>query len=145
MIGSVPNIIIGSAVPEHMNFMDFIVHMAPATLVMMPLTMLLHKFYFRKSLRGSVDIDLALLQERYKIRNKPLLFKAFVITASCVVLFFLHPFHHLDTAWIATLCCVLVLVVASPREIHHAMTKVEWDRLELYPRGTKYIPLLPQA
>jgi Na+/H+ antiporter NhaD/arsenite permease-like protein len=33
LIGSVPNIIIGSAVPEHMAFMDFITHLCPAVRV----------------------------------------------------------------------------------------------------------------
>ena len=44
-------------------------------------------------------------------------------------LFFLHPVHETDTAWLACLGATLLLIVASPRDIHHAMTNVEWDTL----------------
>ena len=151
LIGSVPNIIIGSAVPEHMAFMDFITHLCPAVrrvlvfepfvqdddynnnkqqvLLMLPLTMVYHGYFFKEQLSVATSLNATRLLRKYTIRDKPLLAKSCIVTGTVVLLFFLHPLHHIDTAWIACVGGVVLLLVASPREMHSAMIHIEWDTL----------------
>ena len=96
---------------------------------MMPLTMVYHAWYFREELSKSTTLDADALIAAYPIRDRPLLLKSCIVVGTVVTLFFLHPLHHVDTAWIACAGGVLLLLVASPREMHSAMIHIEWDTL----------------
>ena len=48
-------------------------------------------------------LDTALLKKTYRIYDEPRLLISGIVTAFVILMFFLHPVHHKDTAWIALL------------------------------------------
>ena len=98
-------------------------------LLMLPLTMIYHGYFFKEQLSVATSLNATRLLRKYTIRDKPLLAKSCIVTGTVVLLFFLHPLHHIDTAWIACVGGVVLLLVASPREMHSAMIHIEWDTL----------------
>ena len=66
-------------------------------------------------------MDLDELRRRYEISNPVLLVKAGCVLGNVLLLFFLHPLHHVDTSWIACIGAISLLIVASPHELHHGV------------------------
>ena len=131
MIGDPPNIIIGNMLRGEpgIDFEGFIVNVAPATLLASPPAMALMLYWFRKEVRGRKAVDLQSLRERYPIKNPRLLMKVGLIIGTVVLLFFLHPVHEVDTAWIALAGAVGVLLACAPHDLHESLVHVEWDTL----------------
>jgi Na+/H+ antiporter NhaD/arsenite permease-like protein len=132
LIGDPPNIIIGSSF-EDIGFVDFIVHILPAIfLICIPVSLLcmnwIYRYYFTANAMKTLDTDK--LKKTYPIYDEPRLLIAGTVTAFVILLFFLHPVHHKDTAWIALLGAFVTIAFTNPHDVQDVLRNhVEWDTL----------------
>ena len=106
LIGDPPNIIIGSAFSDIIGFIDFIIHLMPVIFIFcIPATLLVVVYLYRWYLTSSKMrvLDTKQLKKTYQIYDEPRLLISGIVTAFVILMFFLHPVHHKDTAWIAIL------------------------------------------
>ena len=130
MIGDPPNIIIGNMLSEYVGFVDFIVNLAPCILLSSVAPMFFLMWYYKSTFDvPRKEFDMELLKKKYRIVDSVLLAKSGVILGTVLLLFFLHPVHHVDTSWVACIGAVALMVVAIPHELHHVFESVEWDTL----------------
>jgi Na+/H+ antiporter NhaD/arsenite permease-like protein len=135
MIGDPPNIIIGSSF-EEIGFVDFVINILPCIFFFcMPVSLLLvvriyrHYFTFSKM----KTLDTAMLKKTYPIYDEPRLMIAGTVTFFVIVMFFLHPVHHKDTAWIALLGAFITIAFTNPHDVQDALRNhVEWDTLLIF-------------
>nr|XP_046919178.1 P protein-like [Dermatophagoides farinae] len=71
------------------------------------------------------------LEQKYKIRDWPLLIKSVVVMSMVISLFFMQSIPELDLSlgWIAILGAILLLVVSDRHELESIMGRVEWSTL----------------
>jgi Na+/H+ antiporter NhaD/arsenite permease-like protein len=132
MIGDPPNIIIGSSF-EEIGFVDFVINVLPCIFFFcIPVSLLLvvriYRHYF--SFSEMKALDTAMLKKTYPIYDEPRLMIAGTVTFFVIVMFFLHPVHHKDTAWIALLGAFITIAFTNPHDVQDALRNhVEWDTL----------------
>ena len=132
LIGDPPNIIIGSAY-EEIGFVDFIINIAPVIVIFcvpatLALVVLIYKPYFSSSKMRKLDMEA--LRATYPIYDEPRLLIAGTVTFFVIIMFFLHPVHHKDTAWIALLGAFITIAFTNPHDVQDALLNhVEWDTL----------------
>ncbi|KAH9421569.1 protein kinase [Dermatophagoides pteronyssinus] len=71
------------------------------------------------------------LEQKYKIRDWPLLIKSVIVMSMVIGLFFMQSIPELDLSlgWIAILGAILLLVVSDRHELESIMGRVEWSTL----------------
>ena len=128
LIGDPPNIMIASK--AGLDFMDFIVHMAPAILVVMIVWLAVWKIVFgrRLTVREELKRRVLAMDERALITNPALLKKAGIILGLTIAGFILHGFLHYEPATVALLGAATLLLV-SGEDPHHALMEVEWPTI----------------
>eukprot|EP00928_Gymnodinium_smaydae_P020959 TRINITY_DN18118_c0_g1_i3.p1 TRINITY_DN18118_c0_g1~~TRINITY_DN18118_c0_g1_i3.p1 ORF type:complete len:564 (-),score=65.70 TRINITY_DN18118_c0_g1_i3:30-1586(-) len=130
MIGDPPNIIIGNAFSSEISFLDFLLVMGPAVVLLVPCALIFARWYFGKSyFSRELSVDIEKLKKEYPIRDTGLLIKASAVLSACILLFFLHPVTHLDPAYVACWGAVLLLIMADHHDFEYAIAHVEWDSL----------------
>jgi len=130
MIGDPPNIIIGNALSDEINFMDFMKILGPGVLIMIPCCLAFVRWYYGQAYFGKdISCDVEKLKEQYPIREPKLLIRSGVVLSACIFMFFLHPVTHLDPAYIACFGAVLLLLMSEHHDFEYALEKVEWDSL----------------
>ena len=131
-IGDPPNIIIGNMLSEYIGFIDFIKHCTPNVLLCIvfvyPLVYLFFKNDFKQA-RCEVDKSLV---DKYQIKNKPLLLKCGIVLLSVIVLFFLHPVHHVNTSFIAIAGAFACLFLGTNEDLHATFELLEWETLVFF-------------
>ena len=131
-IGDPPNIIIGNMLSEYIGFIDFIKHCTPNVLLCIvfvyPLVYLFFKNDFKQA-RCEVDKSLV---DKYQIKNKPLLLKCGIVLLSVIVLFFLHPVHHVNTSFIAIAGAFACLLLGTNEDLHTTFELLEWETLVFF-------------
>eukprot|EP00124_Ichthyophonus_hoferi_P000906 Ihof_evm15s39 gene=Ihof_evmTU15s39 len=133
MIGDPPNIIIGAKLSKHIGFVDFIINLAPAVIVMYFLVTGFMLLYYRQELRKPIVIDkFEQVKKDYCIHNKGLLLKTGTVFAATLLLFFTEPVHHVNVSYIALMGAVLMLLISTPHDIAEALEHVEWDTLVFF-------------
>lgn len=98
----------------------------------MALENLLHKhLYDTKPTDDGYLATLEELENKYKIRNKPLLIKSAIVMALVITLFFMQSIPNLDLSlgWIAILGAILLLILADFDELESIISRVEWSTL----------------
>lgn len=132
LIGDPPNIIIGSSFDE-VGFVDFIIHVMPNIFIFgVPVSLLLMVWVYKPymTMKKMVELDGNKLKAVYPIYDEPRLYIAGTTTFFVILLFFLHPLHHKDTAWIALIGAFLTIAFTNPHDVHDALRNhVEWDTL----------------
>ncbi|GIG90325.1 ArsB/NhaD family transporter [Plantactinospora endophytica] len=131
LIGDPPNIIIGSR--AGLTFADFLVHMAPAVVVIFAVFVLFTRVLFRKSFRYNpehVEAVLA-LQERRAITDVRLLVRCLVVLGLVVVAFGLHSVLHVDPSVVAMVGAGVMLMV-SRMDVSDVLGEVEWPTLVFF-------------
>ncbi|KAL7567342.1 hypothetical protein ACA910_010242 [Epithemia clementina (nom. ined.)] len=132
MIGDPPNIIIGSSF-EDIGFVDFITNVLPAIfLFCIPVALVLIVWIYRYYLTTDdmKVLDTYKLKQTYPIYDEPRLMIAGTVTLFVIIMFFLHPIHHKDTAWIALLGAFVTICFTNPHDVQDALRNhVEWDTL----------------
>ena len=130
--GDPPNIIIGSSFDE-IGFVDFIINVLPCIFffcvpVSLFLTLKIYKYYLTSEKMCTLDV--AQLKRAYQIYDEPRLLIAGTSTFFVILMFFLHPVHHKDTAWIALLGAFITIAFTNPHDVQDALRNhVEWDTL----------------
>jgi Na+/H+ antiporter NhaD/arsenite permease-like protein len=126
LIGDPPNIMIGTARPE-LSFLDFIVNLAPVSLVTLLVVTTGLALAFRSQLR--IDPELAGEVERLDpaadMRDAPFVTRSLVVLLATIVGFFLHAPLHIEPAVVAMTGATVMLLVAT-RDVEAALERVEW-------------------
>lgn len=132
LIGDPPNIIIGSSFDE-VGFVDFIINIMPCImLIAVPISLVLMLWIYNPylTMKKMPELDAEQLKNAYPIYDEPRLYIAGTATSFVILLFFLHPIHHKDTAWIALIGAFLTITFTNPHDVQDALRNhVEWDTL----------------
>ncbi len=131
LIGDPPNIIIGSR--AGLSFNDFLVHMAPITVVTFAVFVLMARLMFRRSFVYRPEKLAAIrdLDPREKITDMKLLRRCLVVLALVTVGFMLHTVIHVEPALIALLGAG-VMVLVSKVDAARYLAEVEWSTLVFF-------------
>jgi len=126
LIGDPPNIMIASK--AKLNFMDFVVHLTPAVIVMMVVFVLLIKLVFGRRLttREELKKRIMAMNEKEAIKDPVMLTKSLVVLGIVLVGFVLHGIFHYEPATIALFGAGLLLLLSGTHEPHHILAEVEW-------------------
>lgn len=126
LIGDPPNIMIGSA--ASLGFNDFIVHLAPVVLIILPVSIFtLYLIYKDKLVIPKEAIEkLHSMPLKGVIHNKPLLMKTLLVISIVIVAFFLHTLLGLEAATIALAGASVLLIFENRNHIWH---DVEWTTI----------------
>ncbi len=134
LIGDPPNIMIGSAV--NLSFNDFLVNLAPITLVIFPVTLFIIYLIWGRHMHATDEARERIMQfkEKDAITDVPLL-KISLLVMSLVIISFL--FAHqlgLEPATIAMMGAALLLLLSTMHDsaeeqsetVHKSFAEVEW-------------------
>ena len=125
LIGDPPNILIGSA--SGLDFMAFLVNLAPVVLVILAVFVLAVVLLFRGHLQVPDERREAVLEAVHEemITDRGLLIRTLVILAVVIVGFLVHGILGLEVATIALLGATLLLLVGG-LDVNEALRGVEW-------------------
>lgn len=128
LIGDPPNIMIGSAVG--LSFNDFLVHLAPVSIVIMLVTIGLLIYVYRNDLNVTDEQRQGILKLRYQdeIKDWRLLQKSLVVLGLTIAGFVLHGVLHLESATIALTGATLLMLI-SREEPEDILLHVEWPTI----------------
>lgn len=129
LIGDPPNILIGSA--TDLSFVDFIVHLGPASLVILAVTLVLLRLVFGKRLRtGRADPEAVTggLDESKVIKDPRLLRKSLIVLGLTIAGFLVHDLLGLKPATVA-LAGGGALMIWSGTDIEKRLEEIEWTTL----------------
>jgi Na+/H+ antiporter NhaD/arsenite permease-like protein len=131
LIGDPPNIIIGSR--AGLTFNDFLVHMAPAVVVIFALFVVLTRVLFRADLRANgVNLEQVMaLQERRAITDTRLLIRALTVLALVIVGFGLHSVLHVAPSIVALVGAGAMLLITNV-DVTDVLPEVEWPTLVFF-------------
>jgi Na+/H+ antiporter NhaD/arsenite permease-like protein len=126
LIGDPPNILIGTRVPE-LSFIDFIVNLAPVSLVTLVVVTGLLFLVFRRQLviapeRGA---EVARLDPARDMRESRYVKRTLAILVGTIVFFFLHGVVGVEPAVVA-LTGATALLLVSADDVERALESVEW-------------------
>lgn len=128
LIGDPPNILI--AARAKFTFMDFIVHLAPAVVVIMAAFLGSLWLFFGKRL--TVDEQkrqrVLAMNERQMIKDPTLAVKSIVVLVLTLIGFSLHSVLHLEPATVALLGAATLLLIAKG-DPHKVLAEVEWPTI----------------
>jgi Na+/H+ antiporter NhaD/arsenite permease-like protein len=126
LIGDPPNIMIGSAV-EEIGFLDFIVALAPISIVVLFVASLAMYLMFRGHLLVHPENveEIFRLDPADAIKGKPAVKRSVGVLLGTLLFFFLHQSLHLEPAVIALTGATVLLVVAA-QDVEEALDGVEW-------------------
>jgi Na+/H+ antiporter NhaD/arsenite permease-like protein len=130
LIGDPPNIMIGSSVPE-LDFMAFLLNLAPIAALVMIFTIICLVLIYRKDLVSSPELQAKImnLNERDEITDATLLKKSLYVLGLTILGFILHGVFHLESATIALTGAFLLLLLTGEHYLEDAMNKVEWNTI----------------
>jgi Na+/H+ antiporter NhaD/arsenite permease-like protein len=129
LIGDPPNILIGTH-REELSFMDFIVNLAPVSLVTLVVVSLVLALVFRRGMRIEPERARAVeqLDPAKDLRQAKHVKRTLAVLVGTIVAFFLHAPLHLEPAVVALVGATVMLFVAAD-EVEHALERVEWATL----------------
>jgi len=128
LIGDPPNILIGSA--AGLDFVDFLLNLAPVTVVIFGVFLVTMRIVFRNALKvPEADREAALeASVGGTITDRPLLVRSLVVLAVTLVGFLTHSALGLEAATVALLGATVLMLVAKV-DPHIALREVEWSTL----------------
>jgi Na+/H+ antiporter NhaD/arsenite permease-like protein len=130
LIGDPPNILIGSE--AGFSFVDFLSNLAPIVLIIFMVLISTLSLFYGKGLgiewNRANRPDIKELEERYKIVDRGLFYRALGVLVFTVVLFVLQDFISLPVA-VSALLGATVLLVITNIPVGEALKGVEWPTL----------------
>lgn len=128
LIGDPPNIMIASK--AGLDFMDFIVHLTPAIIIIFLFWMLAWKIIFGKQLhvRDELKQRIMTLREKEQIRDPALLKKSLLVLGLTIVGFMLHGLFNYEPATVALMGATTLLFI-SDEEPQAILGEVEWPTI----------------
>jgi Na+/H+ antiporter NhaD/arsenite permease-like protein len=129
LIGDPPNIMIASK--AKLNFMDFIVHLTPAVIIMMVVMLVIIRVVFGRRLKTREELKERIMQmnEREAIKDPVLLKKSLFVLAIVLTGFVFHGVLHYEPATIALFGAGLLLLLSRTHNPHHYLADVEWPTI----------------
>jgi len=129
LIGDPPNIMIASK--AQLSFMDFIVHLAPAIVVIMLIFLGVLKLLFGRKLSVKPELRERILamNEREAIKDPVMLGKSLFVLGLVILGFVLHGMLHYEPATVALFGAGLLLLLSGTHEPHHVLAEVEWPTI----------------
>jgi Na+/H+ antiporter NhaD/arsenite permease-like protein len=129
LIGDPPNILIGSHVPE-LSFNDFIVNLAPVSLLTLVTVTGLLALVFRRSLVVAPEraAEISRIDAARDIRQARKVRRSIAVLVGTIVAFFLHVPLHLEPSVVALAGATVMLIVAAD-DVENALERVEWSTL----------------
>ena len=129
LIGDPPNIMIGSA--AGFDFMDFIINVAPVSIIVFIINMAILFLLYRKKLHTTAQLQerVMRLNEKKEFVDAVLLKKCLFCLALVIILFTTHSLLHMETATAALLgASVMLLLTCSNDEeiLTDIFSRVEW-------------------
>jgi len=127
LVGDPPNIMIASA--ADIDFVTFLVNMAPLVVAPWVATMLLLLIFFRKDLqpRSSEPVQFD-LDEKKAIREPALLNRMLMVMGLVVILFFAHGRMGYYPSFVSLIGLALALILVRP-QADQFVTQVDWSIL----------------
>ncbi|WP_028927186.1 SLC13 family permease [Pseudonocardia acaciae] len=131
LVGDPPNIIVASR--GGLTFNDFLVHLAPISLVLLAVLIGLCRWLFASAFRTDPDAikEIMALREREAIRDRRLLVISLSVLAVVLAVFVLHPVLHYEPSVVALLGAGLLVAVARVGT-RTALQDVEWETLAFF-------------
>lgn len=129
MIGDPPNILIGTH-REELTFIDFIVNLAPVSILTLFVVTGFLALVFRRSLVADpvAAAEVAKLDPKEEMRNARNVKRSLAVLLLTIVGFFLHQAVHVEPAVIAMVGATVMLLVAAD-DVEKALERVEWATL----------------
>jgi len=128
LVGDPPNIIIGSQ--THLSFMDFLVHLGPAALLILCVMAGIMIFRMGPQFQVSEEAKKNLMQAepRLAIIHPGRLKRAAPVMGLVLLGFFVSHHFHIETGIIALAGGVFMCLVCK-EDLHHALAKLEWNTI----------------
>jgi Na+/H+ antiporter NhaD/arsenite permease-like protein len=127
LVGDPPNIMIGSA--AGIDFVTFLINMAPLIAAPWLATLLILMFFFRKELRPvSSERALIDLDENKAVREPALLRRMLMVMGLVVILFFVHHRLGFYPSFVALIGLALALILARPHA-DKLVGEIDWSIL----------------
>ena len=129
LIGDPPNIMIGTHVPE-LTFLDFVVNLAPVSIVtLLAVTVLLYLVY-RKQLvvPPGRAAEIEAFDAARDMRQSRYVKRSVAVLVGTIVAFFLHAPLHLEPAVVALGGATILLLVGTD-DVEEALERVEWSTI----------------
>jgi Na+/H+ antiporter NhaD/arsenite permease-like protein len=128
LIGDPPNILIGSA--AGLDFVDFLVNLAPVTVLVFVAFVAIVRVFFRGSLEVPMERREAALEqtEAGTITDRPLLARSLIVVGFTLLGFLLHSAIGFEAATVAMLGATVLMLIARI-DPHEAFREVEWSTL----------------
>jgi Na+/H+ antiporter NhaD/arsenite permease-like protein len=129
LIGDPPNIMIGTRV-EELSFIDFIVNLAPVSLLTLAIVAGLLFLAFRRQLAivPEAQADIARLDPTRDLRESRYVKRTLAVLCGTIVFFFLHSLLHVEPAVVALTGATVMLLVAGD-DVEEALQRVEWSTI----------------
>lgn len=128
LIGDPPNIMIGMAVKE-LDFVAFLVNLAPIALLNLILVLFVMDVLYRKSLKTQPELQAKIMamDERKSLTNMSLLYRCLFVLVLVILGFFTHSITHIESSLIALTGGFFILLLAggSSKVVETALRKVE--------------------
>lgn len=132
MIGDPPNMIIGSLLRDHVDFLSFIVNCGPMALIGMFIATGYFLFWWRHTVAGTRKIELETMLKETEITQKRKLTLSSVVLGLVLFFFFLSSVLDVEPAWIALAGAVALMLLTYPKHIDVPLSGVEWDMLVFF-------------
>ena len=129
LIGDPPNIMIASK--AHLNFMDFIYHLAPLIVFIMVVYIMLIKLIWGKKMKTKEELKKRIMEmkEHEAIKDPAMLKKSLFVLAVVLSGFIFHGMLHYQPATVALFGAGLLLLLSKTHEPHHILAEVEWPTI----------------
>jgi Na+/H+ antiporter NhaD/arsenite permease-like protein len=126
LIGDPPNIMIGSA--AKLTFNDFLFHLAPIVMVILPISIFTLSWIYRKELQFSETTleKVTQLETQGLITDKLLMQKGLIILGLVMIGFMTHHVFHLEVGTIALFGAACLMLFEKPEDVWN---DVEWDSI----------------
>jgi len=126
LIGDPPNIMIASK--AKFSFIDFIIHLTPAVVIMMVVFMIMIRFVFKKRLKTREELKTRILamDQREAIKDPVMLRNSLLVLGVVLVGFVLHGVLNYEPATVALFGAGVLLLLSGSNNPHKILSDVEW-------------------
>lgn len=128
LIGDPPNIMIGGQ--AGLTFLDFIINVTPAIIIVLPVTILAFLLVYKKYLHTTPERKQKVMElsELDSIKDKKLLIKSLCVLGITVLGFIFHGTLHFESSTVAITGAVLLLAI-SRVHTKNILKEVEWKTI----------------
>ena len=125
LIGDPPNIIIGTN--AHLTFSDFLVNLAPASMMIFLVVDIFLIFVYRKEL--SIDLRSVINENMFYEEKNPKLFMGEILLGTTIILFLLQHKLNISGSSIALMMGFLSVLVIEKDQLEEFLREVDWETI----------------